>query len=325
VLAEVAHRHLVLTIPRLLRPLFRRRRKLLTDLGRAAAEAVSELVRRGLGDDARPGLVVSIATAGDLVQWHPHVHLLTTDGGRTADGSWQPLPEWNPTLLMSLFRQRLLARLIEAHAISPELVSKLLAWRHPGFSAHVGDPISADQKLRLEDTAAYLVRNPLSLRKLVYLDGQQAVLYRSRMNPSLGRNFEAMDPLEWLARLSDHIPDPGQHRTLFYAEYSNRARGSSYPREPAAPSREEPKPRKRCPPSWARLIAKVYQTDPLMCSRCGQRMSLVAFVTDQIAIRRILDHLGLTTPQAEKPPPPVPEILRVAEHGDGWGVPAQWE
>jgi hypothetical protein len=70
---------------------------------------------------------------------------------------------------------------------------------------------------------------------------------------------------------------------------------------------------------------KVYQTDPLVWARCGQCMSLVAFVTDQIAIRRILDHLGLTTPQAEKPPPPVPEILRVAEHGDGWGVPAQWE
>ena len=29
--------------------------------------------------------------------------------------------------------------------------------------------------------------------------------------------------------------------------------------------------------------------------------------------------------EAEKPPPPVREVLRVAEHGDGWGVPAQWE
>jgi len=284
VLAQTTHRHVVLTMPRLLRPLFRRRRELLTEMGRAAAEAVSELVRRALGDEARPGVVVSIATAGDLVQWHPHLHLLTTDGGRTADGSWQPLPEWNATLLMGLFRERLLARLVEAHAISPELVNKLLAWKHPGFSTHVGEAISADQKLRLEDTAAYLVRNPLSLKKLVYLDGQQAVLYRSRMNPSLGRNFEAMDPLEWLARLSDHIPDPGQHRTLFYGEYSNRARGSGHPGEPEAPSRDEPTPRRRCPPNWARLIAKVYQVDPLVCIRCGQRMSLIAFVTDQLSI-----------------------------------------
>jgi hypothetical protein len=117
---------------------------------------------------------------------------------------------------MGLFRESLLARLVLAHAISPELVKKLLAWKHPGFSAHVGEPIPPSDTQRLEDTAAYLVRNPLSLKKLVYLDGSSAVLYRSRMNPSLGRNFEAMDPLEWLARMSDHIPDPGQHRTLFY-------------------------------------------------------------------------------------------------------------
>jgi hypothetical protein len=90
VLAKIAHRHLVLTIPRLLRPLFRRRRELLTELGRAAAEATSELVRRGVGGEARPGIVVSIATAEDLVQWHPHLHLLTTDGANTAGGSWKP-------------------------------------------------------------------------------------------------------------------------------------------------------------------------------------------------------------------------------------------
>jgi hypothetical protein len=49
----------------------------------------------------------------------------------------------------------------------------------------------------------------LSLKKLVYLDGEKAVLYRSKMNSFLGRNFEAMDPQEWLARLADHIPDTG--------------------------------------------------------------------------------------------------------------------
>jgi len=37
----------------------------------------------------------------------------------------------------SLFRERLLARLVERHAISQELATKLMAWRHPGFSAHV--------------------------------------------------------------------------------------------------------------------------------------------------------------------------------------------
>ena len=53
-------------------------------------------------------------------------------------------------------------------------------------------------------------------------------------------------------------------------------------------------------------------------------MLMIAFLTDQLSIRRILDHLGLGTP-AQNKPPPVREILRVAEHGEGWGVPADWQ
>ena len=53
-------------------------------------------------------------------------------------------------------------------------------------------------------------------------------------------------------------------------------------------------------------------------------MSIVAFLSDSFAIRRILDHLGLSPPEAEKPPP-LREILRVAERGEGWGVPQEWE
>jgi len=53
-------------------------------------------------------------------------------------------------------------------------------------------------------------------------------------------------------------------------------------------------------------------------------MQLIAFLIDQLSIRKILDHLGLSTLPRDKPPP-VREILRVAEHGEGWGVPACWE
>ena len=66
---------------------------------------------------------------------------------------------------------------------------------HPCYSSHIAEAIPFENKKAIEDLACYLVRAPFSLQKLVYLDGQQAVLYRSRLNPSLGRNFEAMDPL----------------------------------------------------------------------------------------------------------------------------------
>ena len=65
--------------------------------------------------------------------------------------------------------------------------------------------------------------------------------------------------------------------------------------------------------------------DPLVCVRCGQRMSILAFVSDQHSISRILEHLGLRPPERDRPPPAAREILRVAEHGEGWGVPASWD
>jgi hypothetical protein len=257
-----------------------------------------------------------------------------TDGAFSDDGAFHPLERWDGDAIMELFRERLLSRLIERHAISQELARKLLAWRHPGFSAHVGDAIPFEDQKAIEDVACYIVRNPLSLKKLVVrrarvnrarlswrnrcaipgLDGQKAVLYRSRMNPSLGRNFEALGPLEWLARLADHIPDLDKHRTHFHAPYANRL-SSARPCEERGPQKqEEDQPKKRrCSPSWARLIAKVFQADPLVCKRCGGPFKVVAYITDTVAIRRILDHLGLT-PGPQQKPPPVREVLRVAEH-----------
>jgi hypothetical protein len=49
-------------------------------------------------------------------------------------------------------------------------------------------------------------------------------------------------------------------------------------------------------------MAKVYQVDPLVCTGCAKRMSLIAFVTAKVAVAKILDHLGLSAPEVEKRP-----------------------
>jgi len=122
----------------------------------------------------------------------------------------------------------------------------------------------------------------LSLQRLVYLDGQQAVIYKGKHNPTLGRNFETMDPLEWLARMADHIPDPGKHRTLFYSYYANRVRGDRAAEEPGEGKvEEEPAKKRRCTASWARLIAKVFHADSLTCRKCGGKLKIVAYLHDQ--------------------------------------------
>lgn len=56
-----------------------------------------------------------------------------------------------------------------------------------------------------------------------------------------------------------------------------------------------PEPTTATPPgarAWARLIARIYEVDPLRCRRCGGSMQLIAFITERRVIVRILDHIG---------------------------------
>ena len=43
--------------------------------------------------------------------------------------------------------------------------------------------------------------------------------------------------------------------------------------------------------AWARLLAKVYEVDPLRCTRCGSQMRVLAVMTDPQQVLRILRHL----------------------------------
>ena len=43
--------------------------------------------------------------------------------------------------------------------------------------------------------------------------------------------------------------------------------------------------------TWARLIAQVYEVDPLVCPRCSAPMRILAVITEPDEVRKILRHL----------------------------------
>jgi hypothetical protein len=79
----------------------------------------------------------------------------------------------------------------------------------------------------------------------------------------------------------------------------------------------EPAKKRRSTASWARLIAKVFHADPLTCGKCGGKLKIVAYLHDQVAIKQILEHLGLSPPEDPKPPPAVHEVARVPVDEEG--------
>ena len=80
---------------------------------------------------------------------------------------------------------------------------------------------------------------------------------------------------------------------------------------------EKPAEKRRSSASWARLIAKVFHADPLTCRKCGRKLEIVAYLHDQVAIKQILEHLGLSPPEEPKPPPAVHEVVRVPVDEEG--------
>lgn len=110
--------------------------------------------------------------------------------------------------------------------------------------------------------------------------------------------------LEFLARLSAHIPNSYESITRYYGWYSCRARGERKKRE--VPTNIEPLPERASPPSssWAACIKQVYEIDPLECPRCKAQMRIIAFVQDPVEIKKIMASLGLPDYTA---PPPLPK------------------
>jgi hypothetical protein len=73
VIRSVLHRHLVFALPKVLRPAFRYRQRLLHKLSLCAWKALSSFLREDTGGDALPAAIVFIQTAGEILNWHPHL------------------------------------------------------------------------------------------------------------------------------------------------------------------------------------------------------------------------------------------------------------
>jgi hypothetical protein len=63
---------------------------------------------------------------------------------------------------------------------------------------------------------------------------------------------------------------------------------------------------------WANLIRRVYETDPLVCPRCGAEMRVIGFITEPSVIKRILDHIRKRDKVSRSPPPLRSAVAHIA-------------
>ena len=269
ILAPVPHRHWTFSIPRVLRGLFERERALLSLLSQTAYASILKTFQALLDrNDVRPGCVFSLQTFGAYgANFNPHCHGLVTDGAFSADGQFLPLPSPDASVVMEVFRRLLLQRLHKAERLSGSFMQNLLSCVHPGFSVYAGPPAHAADIASIESQARYITRPALALDALRRLDNGSLAL-DTPPDPKTGATCMELDPLEWIHRITSHIPDPGKHCQRFYGAYSNRGRISVAAPDgetaglPIAqhPERNHSDASREARSTWARLIRKIFET-----------------------------------------------------------------
>jgi len=255
-----------------------------------------------------------IQSFGSRINLHPHLHFLVSEGGSDHDGRFHSVSRFNDDLLREIFTREVFSLLLRKQLINLTLIQKVLRWRHTGF--HVHSKARATSKQEAERVGKYMIRPILSLKRLSFDQAQGQVIYQYGKHRS---KLERMDYLEFIARVTSHIPDKGQVMIRYYGLYSNAHRGKMRKRgvDPSHPPIIEDETPFVPSRGWAEMIKKVYQTDPLICPQCGGRMTIISFIEDHKVIDKIIAHLKLTF-MAERPPPSqiaFQELLVAAETG----------
>jgi hypothetical protein len=314
------HRQYVFSLPKMLRVYFRNNRELLKRLCQIANECLLEYLRQVTRQpDGQLGMIMTIHTFGEYMGYNCHLHALVADGLFSPSGMFYVAPKLSTKPLEQLFRVRVLKMLVEEGPLGKEMARKLLSWKHSGFSVHNGKPIQRGDDDGLERVAQYIIRNPFSEKKMTYNDQSGMVIYRSRKHANTKRNFEVFSAQEFIAAITQHIPDKGFQMVRYYGWYSNRARGERAKQAAERAEVENPcnlqvidvsdyEPRRLPSKKWRELIKKVWEVDPFECPRCGAEMKMIALIDDSAVIEKILRHLGLLTADAlpvRAPPEPV--------------------
>jgi hypothetical protein len=330
----VAHRQVVFTIPKRLRIHARFDRKLLGKLSSCAWSCIKAEVQHMLErEDVVPGMIAAIQTFGTLLHWNPHIHSLVTCGAYTPEGEFLNLPEFDMDSLLVAWQEAVFALYLAEGKIEPEVVENIRSWQYSGFSVDQSVLLSAGDRSGIERLIQYMVRCPFSLSRLVKVTNTGQVVYKAEKQQCQAfpdqkgdgtqagpnRNFQILSPLDFLAEFSQHIPSKGSHIVRYYGFYSNKSRGirKKAEVETSAESFSESEENAAATAvlhssqTWAMLIKRVYEVDPLSCPQCGGQMEVVGFIEplQGKVIEKILKHCGLWQASCPRAPPDVEDLV----------------
>src|SRR5216683_3547145 len=278
----VIYRHIVLTMPEMLRKTFYQQSKVvLSPFIRCGVQCLDDCFSRVSGKPLTGGYIVVIQTHGRNGQYNPHLHCIATSGGWDQEAKqwvhldYLPYPmlrkkwQWH---LLTMLRQTVKSK--EIH----RLVDTCYTRYRNGFVTNVqkGDVPSRYQSLATY-LAKYVVSPPISLRRIDRYDGQSVTShYRSHKTERVER--ERVDVYTFIGRMIQHTFAKGFKRIRYYGVQATKTfeKIKGMIRQALAKVREIVKGAIKI------IAAKSYREryrqsagrDPLLCPHCHHEMGL---------------------------------------------------
>ncbi len=216
----VIYRHIVLTMPELLRTTFyQRSRDLLSPLMRCGVKCLDDFFSRASGRTLKGGYIVVIQTHGRSGHYNPHLHIIATSGG------WDEKPEewvhldYLPYPMLRKKWQWYLLKMLRETVKTREinrLIDTCYTRYRNGFVTNVqkGDVPSRYESLA-RYLAKYVVSPPISLRRIDHYDGHQ-VKYHYGSHKTKRVEWETIAVYTFIGRMVQHTFSKGFKRIRYY-------------------------------------------------------------------------------------------------------------
>ena len=216
----VIYRHIVLTMPALLRTTFyQQSQALLSPFMRCGRRCLDDVFSRISGRPLTGGYIMVIQTHGRNGQYNPHLHISATSGGWDRQAQqWVHLDYVPYPLLRKKWQWHLLTMLrqtVKTSAIR-RLVDTCDTRYREGFVTNVqkGEVPARYQSLA-RYLAKYVVSPPISLRRIDPYDGYR-VTYHYRSHKSERVERKTVDVYIFIGRMVQHVLPKGFQRVRYY-------------------------------------------------------------------------------------------------------------
>ena len=224
----VIHRQVVLTVPKMLRPLVLAEEAFLKVYMDAGAVAVKELIREWRrAKKIRVGIMAVLQLHGRAGNSNPHLHFVVSEGGIDKDNAWRQVNFFDTKKLRKKWQYHVLTALRKAvrgtayEAAWHARLGSMFPKYPTGFDCDCMPESGPVERLVIY-LCKYVSAPPISIRRIENYDGQN-VTYRYEDHRK-GEVHETISASEFIGRMIRHLPPKGFRMVRYYGIYARPVR-----------------------------------------------------------------------------------------------------